>query len=66
MLRFVADLPLEDVAEIVGKRVGAVKMLRARALAALEQALSSPTVLWRARRRVCQIDRVGGVTFFGC
>jgi RNA polymerase sigma-70 factor, ECF subfamily len=32
ILRFVADLPLEDVARIVGRRVGAVKALQARAL----------------------------------
>lgn len=40
VLRFVADLPLKDVAKIVGKRVGAVKMLQARGLAALEAALA--------------------------
>jgi RNA polymerase sigma factor (sigma-70 family) len=39
VLRFVADLPLKDVAKIVGKRVGAVKMLQARGLAVLELAL---------------------------
>jgi RNA polymerase sigma-70 factor (ECF subfamily) len=32
ILRFVADLSLEDVAKIVGRRVGAVKALQARAL----------------------------------
>ena len=32
ILRFVADLPLEDVARIIGRRVGAVKALQARAI----------------------------------
>jgi RNA polymerase sigma-70 factor (ECF subfamily) len=36
-LRVIADLPLEQVAEIVGKRVGAVKALQHRALAALRR-----------------------------
>jgi RNA polymerase sigma-70 factor (ECF subfamily) len=39
VLRFVADMPLEDVARIVGKRQGAVKMLQARALVELRRAL---------------------------
>jgi RNA polymerase sigma-70 factor (ECF subfamily) len=38
-LRFVADLPLDDVARIVGRRTGAVKALQARALAQLAQRL---------------------------
>ena len=41
VLRFVADLPLKDVARIVGKRSGAVKMLQARGLAALALALTN-------------------------
>jgi len=40
VLRFVADLPLKDVAKIIGKRLGAVKMLQARGLAALASELS--------------------------
>jgi RNA polymerase sigma-70 factor (ECF subfamily) len=36
-LRFVADLPLRDVARITGRRVGAVKALQARALANLRR-----------------------------
>lgn len=40
VLRFIADLPLKDVARIVGKRPGAVKMLQARGLAMLATALT--------------------------
>ena len=39
VLRFVADLPLKDVARIVGKGSGAVKMLQARGLARLGELL---------------------------
>lgn len=39
VLRFVADLPLEDVARIMRKRVGAVKALQHRALEALSRTL---------------------------
>jgi RNA polymerase sigma-70 factor (ECF subfamily) len=39
LLRFVADLPLHDVARITRRRIGAVKALQHRALAALERAL---------------------------
>ena len=39
ILRFVADLPLEDVARIVGRRVGAVKALQGRALERLAHLL---------------------------
>ena len=41
MLRFVADLSIEAVARVVGKRSGAVKMLQARGLEALAAALDS-------------------------
>jgi DNA-directed RNA polymerase specialized sigma24 family protein len=41
-LRFVADLPLEEVARIIGCRVGAVKALQARALDHLAQRLDPP------------------------
>jgi RNA polymerase sigma-70 factor (ECF subfamily) len=34
-LRFIADLPLEAVAELTGRRIGAVKAMQHRALAAL-------------------------------
>jgi len=40
VLRFVADLPVKDVAKIVGKRAGAVKMLQSRGLAVLAVALT--------------------------
>ena len=39
VLRFVADLPLRDVARVVGKRSGAVKMLQLRGLEALRAQL---------------------------
>jgi RNA polymerase sigma-70 factor (ECF subfamily) len=40
LLRFVADLSLDDVARITRRRVGAVKALQHRGLAALERALA--------------------------
>jgi len=40
LLRFVADLSLEDTAGVMRRRVGAVKALQHRALAALEAALA--------------------------
>lgn len=39
VLRFVADLPLEDVAKMLDRNVGAVKALQARALAQLSASL---------------------------
>lgn len=39
VLRFVGDLPLEDVARITRRRVGAVKAMQHRALEALARAL---------------------------
>jgi RNA polymerase sigma-70 factor (ECF subfamily) len=39
VLRFVADLPVRDVAKVLGRRSGAVKMLQARGLEALRVAL---------------------------
>jgi RNA polymerase sigma-70 factor (ECF subfamily) len=39
VLRFVADLPIADVARILGKRAGAVKMLQARGLERLSELL---------------------------
>jgi RNA polymerase sigma factor (sigma-70 family) len=43
LLRFVADLPLEDVARMTGRTAGAVKSLQHRALANLANALLRPT-----------------------
>lgn len=42
-LRLIADLPIEQVAAIVGKTPGAVKALQHRALAALRRRLQSHT-----------------------
>jgi RNA polymerase sigma-70 factor (ECF subfamily) len=44
LLRFVADLSLGDVARITRRRVGAVKALQHRGLAALERALAGQAV----------------------
>lgn len=41
-LRFVADLPIEDVARITGRSVGAVKSLQFRALAQLARIVADP------------------------
>ncbi len=41
LLRVVADLPLEEVADTLGKTVGAVKSLQHRALATLRRHLTS-------------------------
>lgn len=41
VLRFVADLPLEAVAQITGRNVGAVKALQHRALATLARILTA-------------------------
>lgn len=43
VLRFVADLPLSDVAKITHRRVGAVKAMQHRALEALERRLRHTT-----------------------
>lgn len=42
-LRFVADLALEDVARITGRKVGAVKAMQHRALAQLARILDVPS-----------------------
>lgn len=42
VLRFVADLPLADVARITGRRLGAVKALQHRALETLSASLEAP------------------------
>lgn len=42
VLRFVADLPLADVARITSRRVGAVKAMQRRALEALARSLGRP------------------------
>jgi RNA polymerase sigma-70 factor (ECF subfamily) len=44
-LRFVADLPIEEVARITGRPVSAVKSLQHRALRALSSALTTETEL---------------------
>lgn len=49
VLRFVADLPLADVARITGRRVGAVKAMQHRALEALAQELSGSRQLRQER-----------------
>jgi RNA polymerase sigma-70 factor (ECF subfamily) len=41
-LRFVADLPIEDVARITGRSAGAVKSLQFRAVAQLARILQDP------------------------
>jgi DNA-directed RNA polymerase specialized sigma24 family protein len=38
-LRFIADLPLEAVADMTGRTVGAVKAMQHRALGSLSHAL---------------------------
>lgn len=43
-LRIVADLPLDHVAEIVGKSVGAVKQLQRRGLVTIRQAIEERRV----------------------
>ncbi|HSD23412.1 MAG TPA: RNA polymerase sigma factor [Solirubrobacterales bacterium] len=40
LLRFVADMGIEDVAKVVGKRPGAVKALQRRGLAAVKRLLA--------------------------
>jgi RNA polymerase sigma-70 factor (ECF subfamily) len=40
LLRFVADMSIDDVAKAVGKRPGAVKALQRRGLAAVKRLLS--------------------------
>lgn len=42
VLRFVADLPLEDVASLTGRTEGAVKSMQHRALAQLARILTDP------------------------
>lgn len=42
VLRFVADLPLEEVASLTGRTEGAVKSMQHRALAQLARILSEP------------------------
>jgi RNA polymerase sigma-70 factor (ECF subfamily) len=44
VLRMVADLSLEETANVVGKRIGAVKALQRRALANLKTHLESTGV----------------------
>lgn len=44
LLRVLADLPLDQVAEVMGRSVGAVKALQHRALSALRRAIEDPPV----------------------
>lgn len=44
LLRVLADLPLEQVAEVLGRSVGAVKALQHRALSALRRGIGEPPV----------------------
>jgi RNA polymerase sigma-70 factor, ECF subfamily len=44
LLRILADLPIAEVAELLGKNEGAVKMLQRRALAALARDVSTELV----------------------
>jgi len=44
VLRFVADLPIDDVAEIMGRSAGAVKQLQRRGLLALRRRLADQGV----------------------
>lgn len=52
VLRFVADLPLADVARITSRRVGAVKAMQHRALEALSQLLDDPSQVGGSARPV--------------
>jgi RNA polymerase sigma-70 factor (ECF subfamily) len=51
VLRFVADLPLLDVARIVGRSRGAVKALQVRALAQLAKLLNEPVAIGQVAER---------------
>jgi RNA polymerase sigma-70 factor (ECF subfamily) len=44
LLRIVADLPIEAVAEALGKRPGSVKALQHRAIAALRRRMESQRI----------------------
>ena len=44
LLRVIADLTVEQVARVIGKRPGAVKALQRRGLAALEREISKEGV----------------------
>jgi RNA polymerase sigma-70 factor (ECF subfamily) len=50
VLRIVADLTIEQIAEVVGKRVGAVKALQRRALESLRKKLEPTRTLSSASR----------------
>jgi RNA polymerase sigma factor (sigma-70 family) len=61
VLRFVADLPLETVASMMGRRVGAVKALQHRALARLQSRLrASATYAPRPEPRRVALGGVSG------
>ena len=44
LLRILAGLTIAEIAEVIGKREGAVKMLQARGIAALRREISSGAV----------------------
>lgn len=52
LLRVLADLPLEQVAEVMGRSVGAVKALQHRALSALRRTIGEPPVSQPSRRAI--------------
>ena len=67
LLRFVADLPIEEVAEATGRSVTAVKGLQRRGLDALRRALDPLGVSQRARRTTAAgaVSPEPGPTFTG-
>ncbi len=52
LLRVVANMPLKQVAEVMGRSEGAVKALQHRALGALRRAIDSPPVSEPAKRAI--------------
>ncbi len=52
LLRVLAGLPLEQVAEVMGRSVGAVKALQRRALNALNRLIGEPPVSEPSRRAI--------------
>lgn len=52
LLHVLADLPLEQVAEVMGRSVGAVKALQHRALGALRRVIEEPPVTQPSQRAI--------------
>ncbi len=66
LLRYVADLPLEDVAAATGRSVGAVKALQHRGLDALRRALDPFAVSTRTKKIPSEaVSRETGPTLTG-